>query len=125
MLLKGRLYRKMKFKYFTKDEFACSHTGNNEIEDKFIEMLDILRENCGFPFVITSGYRDPSHPEEVKKEQPGTHSRGIAADIYISDGAQRRSIIENAIDIGFGGIGVAKGFVHVDIRDTTPVIWTY
>ena len=112
-------------KYFTKEEFACSHTGNNEFEDKFIEMLDILRENCGFPFVITSGYRDPSHPDEVSKEQPGTHSRGIAADIYVSDGAQRRSIIENAIDIGFGGIGVTKGFVHVDIRDTTPVIWTY
>ena len=68
MLLKGRLYRKMKFKHFTKDEFACSHTGNNEIEDKFIEMLDILRENCGFPFVITSGYIDPSHPEEVAKD---------------------------------------------------------
>ena len=115
----------MEFKHFTKEEFACSHTGNNEIEDKFIEMIDILRENCGFPFVITSGYRDPSHPEEVNKEQPGTHSRGIAADIYVSDGTQRRSIIENAIDIGFGGIGVAKGFVHVDIRDTTPVIWTY
>ena len=29
----------MSFKYFTKEEFACSHTGNNEIEDKFIEML--------------------------------------------------------------------------------------
>ena len=115
----------MGFKYFTRDEFKCSHTGENEIDDELIKRLDELREACGFPFVITSGYRDPSHPEEVNKEQPGTHSRGIAADIYVSDGAQRRSIIENAIDIGFGGIGVAKGFVHVDIRDTTPVIWTY
>ena len=113
------------FKHFSRDEFACSHTGNNEIQDKFIEMLDILRENCGFPFVITSGYRDPSHPDEISKEQPGTHSKVIASDNYVSDGSQRRSIIENAIAIGFGGIGVATGFVHVDIRDTTPVIWTY
>ena len=24
-------------KYFDRDEFACQYTGNNEIEDKFIE----------------------------------------------------------------------------------------
>jgi hypothetical protein len=32
---------------------------------------------------------------------------------------------ENALKLGFNGIGVAKTFVHVDIRETTPVIWAY
>ena len=27
--------------------------------------------------------------------------------------------------VNFGGIGVAKTFVHVDIRTTGPVMWTY
>jgi len=35
------------------------------------------------------------------------------------------SIIRNASIMGFNGIGVAKGFVHVDTRETTPVAWKY
>ena len=116
-------------KYFDRDEFACQYTGNNEIEDKFIEKLDKLREACGFPFIITSGYRDPSHPIEAKKTKAGTHAQGIAADIKVNNGLQRFKIVEKAIALGFTGVGVARGFVHVDIRnpdDTTPfVMWTY
>ena len=37
----------------------------------FLEMLDELRAKCGFPFTITSGYRDPKHTLEAKKEKPG------------------------------------------------------
>ena len=48
----------MTFKYFTLDEFACKHTGENKIEPEFIHRLDELREACAFPFTITSGYRD-------------------------------------------------------------------
>ena len=52
----------MTFKYFTLEEFACKHTGENNIDPTFVRRLDELRAVCGFPFVITSGYRDPSHP---------------------------------------------------------------
>jgi hypothetical protein len=45
------------FKYFSVDEFACKHTGKNEIDPDFVSKLDVLREVCGFPFTITSGYR--------------------------------------------------------------------
>jgi hypothetical protein len=27
--------------------------------------------------------------------------------------------------MGFSGIGVAKTFIHVDIRDSNPVVWLY
>jgi uncharacterized protein YcbK (DUF882 family) len=67
------------FKYFSRDEFVCKETGENEIEDELIFALDELREHCGFPFVITSGYRSPDHPIELKKKTPGTHAQGIAA----------------------------------------------
>jgi hypothetical protein len=35
------------------------------------------------------------------------------------------TIVKEALDMGFGGIGVARTFVHVDMRATTPVMWTY
>ena len=112
-------------KYFKREEFNCTHTNKNEMDDAFLAKLDQLREECGFPFRITSGYRDPSHPNEARKEKPGTHSQGIAADIAVSNGFERMNIVHNALKLGFGGVGVAKSFVHVDTRTTTPVMWTY
>ena len=55
-------------KYFKREEFNCTHTNKNEMDDAFLEKLDQLREACGFPFVITSGYRDSTHPNEVNKD---------------------------------------------------------
>tara|TARA_R100000234_G_scaffold103649_1_gene73180 strand:+ start:534 stop:881 length:348 start_codon:yes stop_codon:yes gene_type:complete len=113
------------FKYFSRDEFKCSETGNNEIQDEFIHALDQLRESCGFPFAITSGYRDPSHSVEAKKEKAGQHTLGIAADIAVSGGSQRFIIVSKALELGFSGIGVAKTFVHVDTRTSQPMLWCY
>lgn len=114
------------FKYFTLEEFACQETGENGIKEEFVTALDCLRGACGFSFVITSGYRSPRHSLEIKKPNGGgQHTTGCAADIAVTGGSQRFIIVSNAIKLGFSGIGVAKGFVHVDIRQTTPVIWTY
>ena len=112
-------------KYFDIREFKCTHTGRNNMDDAFLEKLDQLREECGFPFTITSGFRDETHPNEARKEIPGTHNQGIAADIKVSNGTERMNIVHQALKMGFGGIGIAKTFVHVDTRTTTPVMWTY
>ena len=95
------------------------------MEEEFLLKLDALREYCGFPFVITSGYRSPSHPLEAKKDVPGTHAQGIAADIKMTNSAHRYTLIKGALAHGFTGIGVAGDFIHVDTRGTVPVIWTY
>ena len=115
----------MTYKYFKLEDFACSETGENEIQDGFVKRLDELREACGFPFIVTSGYRSPDHPIEAKKSSPGTHAQGIAADIAVNGGVQRRKVVHSAIILGFKGIGVAKSFVHVDTREGTPVMWAY
>lgn len=116
---------KLVFKYFDISEFRCRETGENDMDDSFIHMLDELRERCGFSFVITSGYRSIKHTAERSKEKGGTHTQGIAADIAVSNGEQRMKIVREALEMGFGGIGVARTFVHVDMRATTPVMWTY
>jgi zinc D-Ala-D-Ala carboxypeptidase len=116
--------------YFAKSEFDCRYTGENEMQDAFLLKLDALRARCDFPFAITSGYRDLSHPSERDKvKATGTHPQGIAADIKVVDGIQRFKIISEAIKMGFTGIGVAKTFVHLDTRvldvGEEPVMWNY
>ncbi len=113
------------FKYFKLEDFNCQETGENEISHEFIHRLDELREACGFPFIVVSGYRSKDHSVEARKNKPGTHTQGIAADIAVRGGSQRRLVVDKALELGFSGIGVAKTFVHVDIRETTPVMWCY
>ena len=116
----------MSLKYFTLEEFDCQETGDNRMEMDFLVKLDALRGACGFPFEITSGYRHPTlHPLEAKKEIPGSHAQGIAADIRIINSAHRHTLVRTALDMGFTGIGVADTFIHVDTRGSTPVMWTY
>ena len=112
-------------KHFNLSEFDCKETGENKMCSEFLQRLDLLREACGFAFVITSGYRSLKHSAEAKKEKGGTHTKGIAADIAVHNGAQRRAIVEAAISLGFNGIGIHDKFVHVDTRKSTRVLWCY
>lgn len=113
------------YKYFKIEDFNCSETNENQMEPSFIKKLDKLREVCGFPFYITSGFRSKNHSAEKSKQNPGSHCRGIAADIAVTGGRQRMQIVKQAAALNFTGIGVAKGFVHVDTRDTNSVLWSY
>tara|TARA_R110000803_G_scaffold150363_2_gene215738 strand:+ start:147 stop:494 length:348 start_codon:yes stop_codon:yes gene_type:complete len=114
------------FKYFTLEEFACQETGENDISEEFVHALDALRHEAGFAFVITSGFRSRKHSLEVKKPGGGgQHTTGCAADIAVSGGDQRYRLVAAALKLGFSGIGIAKTFIHVDTRTTTPVIWVY
>ena len=113
------------FKYFKLSDFDCQETGENEMSADFILELDGLREDCGFPFIITSGYRSKTHSLEAKKKRPGMHSYGIAADIKVSGGSDRMLVVAKAIQHGFNGIGIAKTFVHVDKRQSASVMWVY
>ena len=113
------------FKYFKIEDFNCQETGENDMSVDFIHALDQLREACKFPFIVTSGYRSKNH--SIEKHKPnggGMHTKGIAADIRVSGGAQRLSIVKHASAMGMS-VGVAKTFVHVDIRKTPAMCWCY
>ena len=117
-------------KYFHPDEFRCQHCGGEGIKSSFAEKLDDIRDECGFPFLISSGYRCPEHPIEAKKEKPGAHSTGHAADIAVT-GEQAIRVLEVAIKHGIKRIGVnQKGggrFIHLDTAPDlpSPAIWSY
>ena len=117
--------------YFKKEEFNCTHTGNNLMEHNFMMKLDMLRKSINRPLVISSGFRDETHPVEVRKTKPGMHTKGIACDI-LANHKHALDIIKIALDIGFMGIGVnQKGnydgrFIHVDLRESeSPILWSY
>ena len=118
---------------FTRDEFACSHTGECFMQDKFMDALHHLRIHYGKPMVITSGYRSPSHPIEANKQKPGVHSMGIACDIAVS-GENAMELLHLALAHGFTGIGVnqrgSSRFIHLDMGAVVdglprPTIWSY
>lgn len=124
---KWKLYRELgvsEFKYFDRSDFDCQETGENRIPDRFIHRLDELRERCGFPLVVTSGYRSPQHSIEAAKDEPGEHTRA-AADLAVNGGWQRYRLVREAMDMGFTGIGIAKTFIHLDDRIQTSVMWSY
>ena len=118
---------------FSKWEFDCSHTGENDMQPSFMDKLQELRERCGFAFHISSGYRSVHHPIEASKNQPGNHSHGIAADILITDGKSAYTLIKHAMDVGFTGIGVSqdyrgnRSFIHLDteVSNRRPNLYSY
>jgi zinc D-Ala-D-Ala carboxypeptidase len=112
------------YKYFSLDEFVCFETGEQDMCPEFLKALSHLRQICDFPFVITSGFRSKNHSAEKSKKTPGTHTKGIAADIKVSGGAQRLALVKHASAMGMS-VGVAKTFVHVDIRKTPAMCWCY
>ena len=117
------------WKNLTRDEFKCQHTGENEIKDELIDFCQWLRDRCGFPLTVTSGYRSPDHPIEAAKSKPGTHARGLAVDFAVSHG-QARILTMYALQAAKGGVGInQKGngrFVHVDVDlERIGLFWSY
>jgi uncharacterized protein YcbK (DUF882 family) len=112
-------------KNFSADELTCSCCGSHGVQQSALDHLQEVRESAGRPLTITSSYRCPNHPVEAKKSKPGTHAQGIAFDVYVGNGAERFEIIQLGLKHGATGIGVAKSFVHLDWRNSTPVSWVY
>src|SRR5688572_18275388 len=97
----------------------------------FVKKLDELRERCGFPLIVTSGYRSPEYNKSVSTSGlEGPHTTGMAVDLACN-GGQAYVILKHAFDLGFTGIGVAqtgsKRFIHLDILKTNPRpnVWSY
>jgi len=101
---------------------------------QFMQFIEELREELGFPFRVTSAYRSPEHPIEKKKSRPGTHTTGHAIDINVY-GDQAVALVRLALAKGIQRVGVAqKGptssrFIHLDDAQEDhfpkPFIWSY
>lgn len=105
--------------------FACPDCGANNMDSKFLDRLSTIQFGMRGTLVITSGYRCPAHNAAVGGSPTSQHLQGLAADIACNDANKRMLIVSLAVRSNLTGIGVAKSFVHLDLRPGMPVLWTY
>lgn len=104
-------------------EFAC-HDGTDAILicEPLPTVLQAIRDYFKKPLRITSGYRTPAWNRKVGGVAKSQHTLGAAADINIDDEtplAVYRAITNGwveGVDPERLGVGLYKGFVHVDVR---------
>jgi len=117
-------------KYFTEKELACQHCGAHKFDKDFLALLDTIREECGFPFIVSSAYRCKDHPIEARKPFTGEHETGRAIDIACS-GEKALQLVTVALKHGITRIGInQKGngrFIHLGVSKDfpNPTIWSY
>ena len=114
---------------FASTEFDCKGKEcctQTIIDKKLIEFLQDIRSHFGKPVIINSAYRCAVHNKKIGGATESYHTKGQAADIYIS-GVKPIEIARYAEKIGIKGIGLYDTerdgkFVHVDTR-TTKSFW--
>tara|TARA_R110000851_G_scaffold23449_1_gene68615 strand:+ start:267 stop:626 length:360 start_codon:yes stop_codon:yes gene_type:complete len=117
-------------KYFTKEELSCQHCGEYHFDADFLALLDLIREECNFPFIVTSAYRCAKHPIEARKTRLGEHTTGKAIDIAV-DHDKALKLLEVALRRGIKRIGIQqKGsgrFIHLGVSEDfpSPAMWSY
>lgn len=120
----------MAWKFFKLSEFACKHCGQNMMNPGFIDKLDAIRKEVGFPLRVTSGYRCPLHNQKVSSTGPnGPHTTGRAVDLAV-DRERALKLLAAALKGGFTGFGIqqkgSERFIHLDdLEDGRPTIWSY
>ena len=118
-----------KYPNFTKAEFDCKHTGENNMQNEFMEKLKAIRTEYGKVIKVTSGFRSVKHPVEAKKTHShGEHTQGFCADIACDNGADRFNLIQLSLKHGITRIGIAKTFLHLGIGGKNlpnHVVWEY
>jgi uncharacterized protein YcbK (DUF882 family) len=118
--------------HFSRYEFACScgcgyGTRPGDVSEELLHLLESMRDELGEPIHLTSGCRCAAWNGSVGGVHNSAHTRGTAADIKCSGGANRRKLVDTAVMHFASGIGVAKTFVHVDVCDVLPrpSAWSY
>ena len=117
--------------HFTLQEFGCRcplcADKVQSIDKRLIEKLEWVRGQLGEPVMITSAWRSKEHQEDLRMRGYETsvgvsqHELGRAADIYAQD-------LQNLLSLcraTFQAIGVGRTFLHVDLRDDKPRLWSY
>lgn len=93
----------------------------------FVYRLEKLRELCGFPLKVHSGYRTHSHNAAVGGKSESEHMDGWGCDLEAMTSGRRFKIVQFAFALGFPRIGIGKTFVHLGMSPLLPqeVMWDY
>ena len=106
-------------KYFKYSEFdSPDQPGSGELymDQEFLNALDLIRDNYGYPMKVNSGYRSEAHNIAVKGVPNSQHRKGLAADIHINSQEEGNVIEALARKHMLGGVGRYRNFIHLDGR---------
>lgn len=111
-----------RYKYFSQKEVE-----RFKLVPELWELLDNIREQCGFPVVINSGLRTPEENAKLTKAvSDSAHLTGCAVDIKCDDSVKRLKIVYIALLHGIRRVGIDGNFVHLDIdKDKPECMWLY
>ena len=76
-------------KNFKASEFACKHCGENKIDQRVLDMAQVIRDELGVPVRVNSGYRCETHNKNVGGVKNSKHTKGQAADLSCSLGSAK------------------------------------
>lgn len=105
--------------HFNRHEFACKcGCGQDTVDYELVKLLEHLRHWAGSPITITSGNRCKAHNERVGGSPNSQHLLGKAADIQVKGWSPEDiyKVLEEWCPYSHG-VGLYKGWVHVDVRD--------
>ncbi len=116
-------------KYFTYSEFDSPDLpgSGHEMQEVFLEKLDLARGYSNVPYVINSGFRTPEHNAEVGGVPGSSHLTGWASDVRADSSNRRFMIVKGLLEAGFNRIGIGQNFVHCDCDPSKVgnLIWLY
>ena len=98
------------------------------LKPELVALFNKMRGECGFPFIINSGYRTVAQNASLSDSVgDSAHIQGLAVDLAITDSSKRFKLCQVAYANGINRLGVGKTFIHLDISKTLPqgVMWEY
>ena len=101
--------------------YAVQQTNGQRVDpdalvDQIPERLQLLANYMKKNLVITSGFRTKAQGDAIGSSENSKHRTGQAVDVSRGgmSNAQLQSFIGYAIQVGFRGIGVYNGHIHLD-----------
>ncbi|HDZ38410.1 MAG TPA: DUF882 domain-containing protein [Marinobacter sp.] len=125
------------YENFTEAEMTCKCLcGRADMTVELMDNLQALRNLCGFPLKVNSGFRCPDYNDRIASSgRDGPHTLGAAVDIGIS-GTPAHTVLTRAARFNFTGFGLSQNgphegrFIHLDtiqpgMRFPRPWVWSY
>jgi len=119
------------YDHFPADELRCrcGECDGGVMCDEFMLVMSKVRHRCGFPLIVSSGFRCAPYNSAIGGVIDSTHITGNALDIRIS-GSRALTLLKVALEENITCIGISqKGdinsrFIHLDWRPKRR-LWSY
>lgn len=116
--------------YFKASELMCKcgKCDGGEMDDGFMLKINLIREACGFPFIVNSAFRCEAHNKSVGGVAGSDHTRGLGLDIAVYN-PQAMIIVQESVKF-LNRIGISQKdglprYIHLGGDSSPYAIWSY